>query len=148
VWVRHICLGERLAERLGIPYYGEESVDKRSGTHVTKHPGGPAVLSLQANAVGKNLQGFWAKNLWLCPPGEQAIGRTHRSGQAADVVENWVYLACAEHAQAFERAQDELAAFQSDMTLNVSKLEMASCTVPTAAEVSVRGYPRWVRKSE
>jgi len=148
VWVRHICLGERLAERLGIPYYGEESVDKRSGTHVTKHPGGPAVLSLQANAVGKNLQGFWAKNLWLCPPGEQAIGRTHRSGQAADVVENWVFLACAEHARAFERAQDELAAFQSDMTLNVSKLEMASCTVPTAAEVSVRGYPRWVRKSE
>lgn len=34
------------------------------------------------------------------------------------------------------------------MTLNVAKLEMASCTVPTAAEIAARGYPRWARKPE
>ena len=97
IWTKSIGLGKRLAAELGIPYYGEKGMDARANRHIDQHPGGPAVLSLAANGTGRNLQGFWCKNLWLCTPTEQALGRTHRPGQKAPGVDNWIYIGCAEH---------------------------------------------------
>lgn len=144
VWVFHIGLGERISERAGVPYYGAGSVDK-NGRHIKKHPGGGAVASVASNGTGKNLQGFWSKNLWLCMPGEQQLGRTHRSGQKASVVENWVYLGCVEHLKSFYNASTHKGKFAAEILQSPQKLRYAETCMPTLAELAERGIEssRW-----
>jgi hypothetical protein len=142
VWVNSIGLGELLEERLNIPYYRAGGVDKNN-RHIKQHPGGPAVASIKANGTGRNLQGFWHNNLWLTPPNEQALGRTHRAGQKAAVVRNWVYLGCQEHLKAFHSARATKAAFAEQMQLSPQKLRYAKTTMPTERELEARGGRRW-----
>lgn len=137
VWVLNTGLGVRLSEELKIPFYGAQGLDAK-GNHITKHRGGPAVSSIQANGTGKNLQGLWSKNLWLTTPTEQALGRTHRPGQKADVVQNWIYLGCAEHLEAFWRAAEQKTGFAEHMTSSSQKLTVAKIDVPKTKTGSAR----------
>lgn len=142
IWVNSIGLGELLSERLSIPYYGAGGLDAR-GRHIKEHPGGPGIASLKANGTGRNLQGFWHNNLWLCTPNEQALGRTHRAGQLAKVVRNWVYLGCQDHLKSFHAARSTKAAFAEDMQLSPQKLRYAQTNMPQASELGQRGGYRW-----
>lgn len=144
IWVEHIGLGERLSAALGVPYYGAGGgKDTKTGRNIREHKGGPAVASVSACGTGKNLQHFWSANLWLTPPGEQSMARTHRLGQKANVVTNHVYLGCARHLDAFDRAREVKALFQADMTLAPQKLRFAESSIPDADELSLRGGERW-----
>lgn len=146
VWVDSVGLGERLSKELGIPYYRQGGLDARK-RKITDHPRGQAaVASLKACGTGKNLQHSFSKNLWLCQTNEQALGRTHRDGQTAACVQNWVYLGCYEHLKAFYAARNTKATFQEDMQLNPQKLRYAEVTMPTGPELEARGdgdQSRW-----
>lgn len=142
VWVNSIPLGELLEARLKIPYYRAGGVTKQ-GRHIKQHPGGSAVASIKANGTGRNLQKLWSNNLWLCQPNEQALGRTHRAGQTANSVRNWVYLGCPEHLKSFYAARSTKAAFAEQMQGTPQKLRYAKTTMPTLVDLVERGGSRW-----
>lgn len=142
VWVDSIGLGELLSARLELPYYGAGGLDQK-GRHIKKHPGGAAIASIKANGTGRNLQGFWSNNLWLTPPNEQALGRTHRAGQKADCVRNWVFIGCQEHLKGFHSARATKAAFAEQMQMSPQKLRYAKTNMPTAGALLARGGRRW-----
>jgi hypothetical protein len=82
IWADLQAVGERIAARLDVPYYGAGATlpDKA----VT------CVMSIKAHATGKNLQA-WSRNIIAHPLAdpsmyEQLIARTHRAGQTADEV--------------------------------------------------------------
>ncbi len=144
VWVSSIGLGEKLAEELKLPYYGAGGgLDVKTGLNILKHPGGPAIASIDACGTGKNLQRLWSTNLWLTTPSEQSLARTHRRGQKAAVVRNFIYLGCYRHLESFERARDKKAGFQEDMMLSPQKLRYAESTLPTTWELTRRVGARW-----
>lgn len=147
IWVNSIPLGTKAEELLGIPYYGAKGLDGR-GRYILEHRGGPAVVSMMANGTGKNLQKLWHKNLWMCAPNEQSLGRTHRAGQTADTVENWIYIGCAEHLRSFWAAQDRKARFANEMLASLQKLRYAKITLPTLEELSTSEGERWQSKTE
>jgi hypothetical protein len=67
--------------------------------------------SVPSHGTGKNLQ-KWNRNLFLgFPPNgaraEQTVGRTHRYGQNADVVEAWYYTHTAFSREAIRKARGE-----------------------------------------
>ncbi len=117
IWVDSPVVGQWLQDS-GIPFYGEGQDDavnalaeqclanKLAGT-------GQAIptiaLSIRAHNTGKNLQA-WARNLVLYPMAandawEQLLGRTHRPGQMADVVEVDVVIGSESAKKAFESAR-------------------------------------------
>jgi hypothetical protein len=87
VWTNIVAVGERLAQEIGTKYYGagDDTIARENG-HRT------IVASIDAHATGRNLQQQFACSL-ICaglPSGdkvEQLIGRTHRPGQLAKVVQ-------------------------------------------------------------
>lgn len=102
VWVEHVCVGNKLSEMTGWPYYqrqGKLSSDWYPGNreiHAEKSiddfdpRASPAIVSIAANSEGRNLQ-HWNSNIVVTPPSsgktwEQLIGRTHRTGQESDEV--------------------------------------------------------------
>lgn len=141
VWVIGVELGHRIAERCGIPFYRERGRDAKK-RHIKDHTGGPAVCSFASNRRGRNLQGIWAKQLFMCTPEEQSLARVHREGQQNDVTA-WVYVGCLEHLRAFERAKDDKAAFASAWTLSTQKLDLADGHMPSIEELADRDSPRW-----
>lgn len=82
IWVDLQAIGERIANRLGVPYIG-------AGGAIPDHAI-TCVMSIKAHATGKNLQ-KWCNNIIAHPVAdpstyEQLIARTHRTGQDADEV--------------------------------------------------------------
>jgi hypothetical protein len=145
IWVRYTCLGERLAQELGLPFYRRGAKDAKTKRHIMEHRGGAAVVSIQSAKEGKNLQGLWSSNLWMAPPGEQSLARTHRAGQRAAVVRNWVYVGSYEHLASFYRGRDVKADFHSDLTLQDQKMVYAAGELPSLAELQARGTNRWTK---
>lgn len=113
VWVEHDAVGAALAAK-GVPYFGAGGLRRL-------HRGGPSesieaapargivAASISANAEGRNLQS-WGRNLVLSPPGmgstwEQLLGRTHRDGQQADVVDVMVYAPTDLHLRSLTQAK-------------------------------------------
>ena len=143
VWTVGTELGQRIAERCGIPYYRERGRDAKK-RHIKDHPGGAAVCSFASNRRGRNLQSIWSKQLFLATPEEQSLARVHREGQQHDCVV-WVFVGCYEHLRAFERAKEDKAAFAESMLLATSKLGLADGHMPSVEELADRSGPRWSR---
>lgn len=145
VWVGYIPLGFRLAERLGLPYFGAGKCDA-TGRHVSAMKRGEAAIcSVHSCGTGTNLQHFHSKGLWLCSPSEQPLGRCHRPGQTAERVENWVYLPGLVQLERYWSKRDYAAKFADPMTKQAQKLVYAAGSMPTVreAEDAHVGNRRW-----
>lgn len=125
-WYEHTAFGEKLAELSGVPFYGPGTEPE------LLEKGDRAIIaSIRAQGTGKNLQAF-SNNLFANMPNdsaawEQAIGRTHRNGQAADEVRVSVY----QHVPAFRDALDRAkgyAEYVEQTTGSKQKLVYATYT--------------------
>lgn len=130
-WVEHRAVGEALEKLTGLPYYGQGGRSKKGGN--IEEEKGPCIVSIQANAEGRNLQRY-NKNLILsCPPSgatlEQLLGRTHRQGQEEDTVEVVLPLSCREQLQGVEKALRE-AEYIEKTTGVPQKLLLADLDLP------------------
>ncbi len=91
VWCGCIEFAEALATATGLPYYGREGKERRSGIGLhNADPKSSLISSWHANKKGFNLQA-WARQALFMPPQsskwlEQVFGRSHRQGQWRDVV--------------------------------------------------------------
>ena len=88
IWMRHVPAAKWFARALEVPYFGEGQGE--SGAPCVEDHEGAAVLSVDANVLGRNLQFRWRDNLVLAPPScgvmlNQLIARTHRIGQQGEV---------------------------------------------------------------
>jgi hypothetical protein len=84
IWYQGIPFGDALAAK-GLRVYGGNSNPEQDPAHTS------ICLSMDAHTESINMQRF-SRNLVLIPPGrgskwEQLLGRTHRQGQNADVIE-------------------------------------------------------------
>lgn len=125
IWVKHVAFANVLSQATGIPYYGAkgERVDQYgrsvAGDTIEKacqeaakagRMAPVAILSLDANLRGRNLQAY-ANNLnvgWE-PAGtrvEQRLGRTHRSGQTRPVTDT-IMVTCGEVLDSFQKTLSE-----------------------------------------
>jgi len=96
VWYQSRAVEEALRERDMMVYGAGQNPPMQGHT---------CAMSIAAHGVGKNLQHGWSKQLILETPSsgkvwEQLLGRTHRPGQEADVVEAVVY----QHTRAYSGA--------------------------------------------
>lgn len=110
IWVSEVALGERLERDLGLPYFHRLGKD-RFGRHVEswESKNGSAVVSVQANGEGRNLQTQWNDNLVISPfptgtVWEQMLARTHRPGQEADEVWVEVVFGCRTEWECWRQA--------------------------------------------
>lgn len=117
VWTEHKIFGQALANwahnatinRIrDVEFFGEGGLDLH-GKPIEMY-NGHAVVGLQANYKGRNLQA-WSRNLVTSPPSacdiwEQLLGRTHRNGQQADTVYADVLVTHPLHVEAFARARE------------------------------------------
>jgi hypothetical protein len=146
VWVRHRATGGALSRLTGWPLYAQGGLDAR-GVRVEDHRGGPAIVTIDSNSTGRNLQHL-SRSLVAEPPAngkawEQLIGRTHRAGQEADEVwVGWV-AGCAEHLSAVAQAQED-ARYVTEVTGHEQRL----CYADQVEHGEPGSGPRWWRKSE
>lgn len=144
VWCEHIDFAERLSAKTGLPYFAGEGLDA-SGCSIEDFDGPAAILSIEANREGRNLQRY-SKNLVVSPPQQgdrwqQLLARTHRDGQEADEVICDVVVSCVEHLEAMSIMQSD-AQYQEDITGDTQKLQLADIVVPNT--MHLKGAV-WVR---
>jgi hypothetical protein len=90
VWCGGVEFGKRLAETTGVPYYGRQGRDARTGRGLYEADVRKSmVCSWHANKRGFNLQA-WRTHAIVQPPQsakylEQIFGRPHRAGQTEPV---------------------------------------------------------------
>lgn len=114
VWVDHPDIGQRLAQRTGLRYFGggdeaAELLEQQYG-----EANGPSnhsiICSVKATSRGKNLQYAFSRNLITLFPAsnsivDQLVGRTYRSGQTSKQVTVDYYLHTKELENAFDLAK-------------------------------------------
>ena len=127
VWVEFPELGQRIADRAKVPFYGGGT--EASATICNETGKRSIVASIRAHCTGKNLQMFH-RNLIVTPPSdgarcEQLIARTHRPGQLASCVEVEVNQQTDNLAAAFAQAQ-EFARFIQATSGQAQKLLLAT----------------------
>lgn len=93
VWVNFRAVGFKLVQMTGWDFFHSKGMCGKK--FIGDHTSGPAIVSFKANCIGKNLQHF-SRNIWTTPmttglEWEQGLGRTHRSGQKADRVDNVLF---------------------------------------------------------
>lgn len=137
VWCEHVDFAQRLSERTGLPYFAGEGLDAR-GNSIESFEGSCAILSIEANREGRNLQRF-SRNLVVSPPQQgdrwqQLLARTHRDGQEADEVICDIVLSCAEHVDAMRIMRND-AQYQEDITGDHQKLLLADIILPDTTEL-------------
>ena len=90
VWCGGVEFAMRLSEAAGVPYYGRQGRDVRTGRELhSADPRRSMVCSWHANKRGFNLQA-WRTHAIVQPPQsakylEQVFGRAHRAGQTEPV---------------------------------------------------------------
>ncbi len=133
VWVAHADFGRKVAKGLGCPFYNggdkDPELDEKGDRSI--------VCSIQACNEGSNLQKF-KKNLFVhaMTSGqiwEQAVGRTHRTGQTAETVEVDVFLHTREYRRAFDTACRRAAYIQTT-NRTPQKLCLATIDLTEAVE--------------
>jgi hypothetical protein len=145
VWTEHQYNARTLSRLAGIPYYGAKGLTDQ-GAFIEDHvPGSPAIASIAANTTGRNIQTIFCDNLVTASPSdserwEQLIGRTHRTGQAADTVNFDVLLGCREHIESIPRALAS-SDIKKDLLGFSQKLRIADIVWPDAGDR--RSGPRW-----
>jgi hypothetical protein len=144
IWTRSPGVGQAIASRANVPYFGA------GNDGILDFEGNKCVASIQSHGTGKNLQRYH-RNLFVGTPyggadWQQTLGRTHRPGQAADVVEYKVYLHCKELWNGFQRALVE-ARYIEDTTDDRQKLLQATIdlvhTADAVASLEDSGHARW-----
>lgn len=141
IWCTDRAFGYKLAEVSGLSYYADNSLDQ-DGRYIEDHPySTPMIASVKANAMGKNLQFGWSRNLLMGAIGsgemaEQWLGRTHRDGQPDDTVVAELFWACREHAAAIHKAIEESQFAEDSETPR--KLVSADVDIPSLESVTSR----------
>lgn len=140
-WVRSPHLGEKLADTLGVPYFG-------AGQDSIITYGETCVASIRAHGTGKNLQQF-SRAFFVQPclggqEWEQTLGRMHRPGQQEDVVENHILLHCRELYSGFQVALND-ARYIQETTGNEQKLLEATLDIRNRDldALAAMGDPLW-----
>lgn len=131
VWYASRTFGakvEELAEG-ALKRYGGGS---QANEEILKETGKRSILvSMKAYSKNFNLQAFNRNLVTQAWPDaamwEQGLGRTHRRGQMADEVHNWLYLHTPELRRSFEHARN-LAKFVEETSPNRMKLCRATYT--------------------
>lgn len=137
IWCEHIDFSNRLSEMTGLPYFAGEGLDA-AGNSIEDFDGPCAILSIEANREGRNLQRF-SRNLVVSPPQQgdrwqQLLARTHRDGQESDEVICDVVISCVEHVDAMRIARSD-AQYQEDITGDHQKLLLADVVMPETADL-------------
>lgn len=127
VFCEHIEFAEILSDLTGIPYFGEHATNKQCG-HLEQYGGKPAIASLQSCHKIWNLQA-WNRGLIAGLPGsgqwwEQLLGRFHRDGQEADLVQFDCLIQCLEHCNAKDQARKD-ADYIEQTQIQVQKINLA-----------------------
>jgi hypothetical protein len=138
IWCEHIDFAERLSSSTRLPYFAGGGLDAHSGASIEDFEGKCAILSIEANREGRNLQRF-SRNLVVSPPQQgdrwqQLLARTHRDGQEADEVICDVVVSCVEHVEALRIAASD-AQYQEDITGDRQKLLLADVVVPDTTDL-------------
>ncbi len=146
-WVQHVCLGHRLAEVTGLPYYGAEGKDALRNTSIEDHKTGSIIASIQSNKKGRNLQDRFHRNLVTFWPStatdsEQLMGRTHRKGQTADYVSFEVLMGCYAQWRNMQSALGKARVEQLKSGM-LQKILLADSLLPDAVEIASKKGPRW-----
>lgn len=149
VWVSWRALGDRLSQKLGLPYFGAGKVDA-SGRHVTRlKVEESAILSLASVGTGTDgLQRCHTRALWLCAPSEQPLARLHRPGFEGEAVENHIYLGSGSCLARFWRQVDLAANFAGRLSGNAQKLSYFDNHVPRRLDKPGRRWSTVVGKSD
>lgn len=149
VWTPYPAFGKRLAELTGLPFFHQQGVCSKHGLIDEYHGKTSAVVSTQANAMGRNLQDRWSKMLIVAPSAksdllEQQIGRVHRQGQLAESVEITFLLSSIETWEALQKARYSRSEFDKDFgQARGSKLRGCDWLVADGSEVAKWRGPRW-----
>jgi len=129
VWFEQRAVGEMLKTLTDWPVFqGGNDANSLMTAHVN-HTKGPCAASIRAHGVGVNLQSY-NDGIILTPPAsgatwEQLLGRTHRTGQAADEVSVTVYQHTKQYKEAFAKAIDN-SKYIEESTGQKQKLNFAS----------------------
>lgn len=94
IWTGCVEYAVALAHAARLPYYGPQGRDQHGRQLHVADPQRSLIASWYANKRGFNLQP-WSRQLFVMPPPsakwlEQALGRSHRSGQNEHVVVDWL----------------------------------------------------------
>ena len=155
IWTERPAAGVRLAAKIGAHYYGEGGVSTSNGQPVEAHrPGthGPiAVLAMEPNSRGRNLQAWWSRSIVLDVTKsarrlEQLIGRTHRPGQQAPRVVFDFLIGVREDVDAMHtaRARAERAQVLTGQPQKILHANGGSERVPGLPDLLPReNVPRW-----
>lgn len=111
LFTSQIAVGQRLKKLTGLPYFHHGGIDPDHGA-IEQWKGGAAIASVDSNKQGRNIQHLWSKacvvgGLSSGPDAEQLIGRLHRTGQEADVVEYTFPYGCFEVFNTLHRAREQ-----------------------------------------
>ena len=68
VWTEHALFAERLSAETGIPYFGAKGLTSSGRFIDDADSKRAAILSIDANREGRNLQTKWSRNLVVSPP--------------------------------------------------------------------------------
>lgn len=109
-FVEHVLFGQALSVLAKVPFFGRGGLDA-NGASIEHYQGKACIASLGSNTEGRNLQRYSRMLVTSPVPNglqlEQLLGREHREGQDADVVEVTVLVGCYEGCAAFWQSVED-----------------------------------------
>lgn len=143
IFTNHTEFGLALAKVSGWRYFADEGRDL-TGMHLDDCRDRTIVVSSQANSEGRNMQQWSRAYFCEMPSGpkkaEQKLGRLHREGQKADVVEYHYSVGCLEDVQAISRAHTAAIAVKRQSFEQEQKLCQATILWPDPSMLNGYAY--------